>query len=112
MEARFRQILAAHPDLATFVGIHSEDERLPDGSREAVAEDIRQARRQRAAVEAIDPADLSPEVRFERDVELHNLGLELFGLEEQRQWEQRSTRDRRIGRSAVRPLCPRFRATR
>jgi uncharacterized protein (DUF885 family) len=91
VEAHFRRVVAAHPDLATFLGIHTEDERLPDGSREAVAEDIQQARGQLTAIEAIDPADLSPEVRFERDVELHNLRLELFRLEDQRQWEQRSS---------------------
>jgi uncharacterized protein (DUF885 family) len=33
---------------------------------------------------------LSAEVRFERDIETHNLRLELFDLEEQRLWERRS----------------------
>ncbi|MGH2511462.1 MAG: DUF885 domain-containing protein [Candidatus Limnocylindrales bacterium] len=91
VEANVRAFLARHPDAATFVGIHTEDERLPSGTREAVEDDIRQARAQLVAVEAIDPAELSAEVRFERDLELHNLRLELFGLEEQRQWELRST---------------------
>jgi uncharacterized protein (DUF885 family) len=34
---------------------------------------------------------LSAEVRFERDIELHNLRLELFDLVEHRLWERRST---------------------
>lgn len=34
---------------------------------------------------------MSAEVRFERDIELHNLRLELFDLEVQRIWERRST---------------------
>jgi uncharacterized protein (DUF885 family) len=34
---------------------------------------------------------MSAEVRFERDIELHNLRLELFDLEEQRLWARKST---------------------
>jgi uncharacterized protein (DUF885 family) len=91
VEARFRRILVGQPDLATFLGVHSEDDRLPNGSREAVEDRIRAEREQRSAIQQIDPAGLSPEVRFERDIELHNLALELFELEDQRQWERRSS---------------------
>ncbi len=44
-----------------------------------------------AAIEALDTTALSAEVRFERDIEMHNLRMELFDLEEQRLWERRST---------------------
>ena len=91
MEANFRRSIVAHPDAATFLGIHTEDQRLPDGTREAIEDQVAQARAHRGAIEALDPAGLSAEVRFERDIEVHNLGLELFDLEEQRLWERRST---------------------
>ncbi len=81
----------AHPDAATFLGIHTEDDRLPEGTREAIEEQVAQARGQQAAIVALDPAGLSAEVRFEREIELHNLRLELFDLEEQRLWARRST---------------------
>ena len=61
------------------------------GTREAVEEQISQTRSHLAAIEAIDPEGLSPDVRFERDVETHHLRLELFELEEHRVWERRST---------------------
>jgi uncharacterized protein (DUF885 family) len=91
VEANFRRSIVAHPDAATFLGIHTEDQRLPDGTREAIQDQVAQARAHRAAIEALDQAGLSAEVRFERDIEVHNLGLELFELEEQRLWERRST---------------------
>ena len=42
-------------------------------------------------ITTLDTDALSPEVRFERDIEIHNLQLELFDLEGQRLWERRST---------------------
>ena len=91
VEANFRRSVIAHPDAATFLGIHTEDHRLPDGTREAVLDQVGATRRHLSAVEAIDPAELSSEARFERDLEIHNLRLELFDLEEQRLWARRST---------------------
>ncbi len=44
VEANFRRSIIAHPDAATFLGIHTEDHRLPDGTREAVEEQVGQAR--------------------------------------------------------------------
>ena len=35
VEANFRRSIIAHPDAATFIGIHTEDHRLPNGSRDA-----------------------------------------------------------------------------
>ena len=81
----------AHPDAATFLGIHTEDHRLPNGTREAIEDQVAQARAHLATIEALDAGALSAEVRFERDIETHNLRLELFDLEEQRVWERRST---------------------
>ncbi len=91
VEARFRRLIKDHPELATYVGIHTEDHRLGDASRERVLEEIERDRAHLAAVEALDPAELSAEVRFERDLEVHNVRLELFDLEVHRVWERRST---------------------
>jgi len=91
VEANFRRSIIAHPDAATFIGIHTEDHRLPDGSRDAVEEQITQARAHLGVIEALDPAGLSPAVQFERDIETHSVRLELFDLEQHRVWAQRST---------------------
>jgi uncharacterized protein (DUF885 family) len=91
VEANFRTSVVAHPGAATFLGIHTEDHRMPDGTRGAIEEQAAQARAHLGRIEAFDPAGLSAEVRFERDIEAHNLRLELFDLEEQRLWERRST---------------------
>jgi uncharacterized protein (DUF885 family) len=91
VEARFRRVVHDHPDLATFVGIHTEDHRLADGSRDAVLGEIAADRAHSAAVEAIDPAGLSLEARFERELELHNLRRDLFDADVHRVWARRST---------------------
>jgi uncharacterized protein (DUF885 family) len=91
VEARFRRIVHDHPDLATFVGIHTEDHRLADGSRDAVLGEIAADRAHLTAIEAIDPVGLSPEARFERELELHNLRHDLFDADVHRVWERRST---------------------
>ena len=91
VEARFRRIVRDHPDLATFVGIHTEDHRLADGSRDAVLGEIAADRAHLASIERLDPAGLSDEARFERDLEIHNLRRDLFDADVQRVWERRST---------------------
>ena len=91
VEARFRRIVRDHPDLATFVGIHTEDHRLADGSRDAVLGEIAADRAHLASIERLDPAGLSDEARFERDLEIHNLRRDLFDADVQRIWERRST---------------------
>ena len=44
-----------------------------------------------AALEAMDPAGLSAEARFERELELHHVRLRIFRAETLRIWERRST---------------------
>ncbi len=91
VESRFRRIVRSDPVLATYVGIHTEDERLGDGSRDALLDELEAERRHLAAVEALDPAGLSADARVERDVEVHNLRREIFDVEVIRTWERRST---------------------
>jgi uncharacterized protein (DUF885 family) len=91
VETRFRRLVRNDPVLATASGIHTEDHRLGDGSRDAVLQEIAADRAHLAAVEAIDPAGLSAEGRLERDLEIHNLRRSLFEADVLRVWERRST---------------------
>ena len=91
VEARFRRVVRDNPTVATYLGIHSEDHRLGDGSRDAVLDELAAEKAHLAAVEALDDEALSPEARFERDLEVHNLRRSIFSTEEIRTWERRST---------------------
>ena len=91
IESDFRHTLKQHPILATYVGIHDSDDRLDDGTRDAVVQEIADSRRLQSAIEAIDPAGLSESVRLERELALHNVRRELFNAEVHRVWERRST---------------------
>jgi uncharacterized protein (DUF885 family) len=91
VEARFRRVVEAEPILATAVGIHNLDDRLADGSREAMLAELAAERAHLADVEALDEAGLSPEARFERDLELHNVRRSIFETDRVRRWERRST---------------------
>lgn len=89
VEARARRAFHTNPVLASYFGVHAEDSRLGDPSRDAVEAEIADERAHLAAVEALDPAGLSSAARFERDLEVHNLRLELFELDEVRAWQRR-----------------------
>jgi len=91
VEAHFRALVRQNPLLGTYLGIHTEDHRLGDGSRDAVLSDLEAERRHLAAIEALDDEGLSPEVRFERDLEVHNTRRSIFDTTEIRTWERRST---------------------
>jgi uncharacterized protein (DUF885 family) len=91
VEDNFRRLIEAHPIYATYLGIHDQDARLGDASRDAVEQDIADAKKLQSDLEAIDPAGLSESVRFERELALHNVRRELFDSEVHRVWERRST---------------------
>ncbi|HET9851822.1 MAG TPA: DUF885 domain-containing protein [Candidatus Limnocylindrales bacterium] len=99
VEARFRRVVEEEPTWATYLGIHAWDDRLPDPSRERILGDAVQDRAHVVALEALDPAGLSPEARFERDLELHQVRLRIFRAETLRIWERRSTGTSSIGDS-------------
>ncbi|HTC85297.1 MAG TPA: DUF885 domain-containing protein [Candidatus Acidoferrum sp.] len=97
VEARFRRLLRTSPIFATYMGIHTEDERLGDGSREALLQDLADERAHLDAIEALDSAALSPEAAFERELEIHNLRRVIFDADIHRVWERRSTAMDSIG---------------
>ena len=90
VEGRFRRLLRDNPVAATYFGIHDYDDELGDGGRETVLNEIAADRADLATIEALDPAGLSAAVRFERDLELHNINRSLFEADELRIWERRS----------------------
>jgi uncharacterized protein (DUF885 family) len=90
VEARFRRLIRDNPVVGTFVGIHTEDSRLGDGSRDAVLGELEADKRHLAAVESLDPDGLSESARLERDLELHNLRRSIFDTDTLRFWERRS----------------------
>jgi uncharacterized protein (DUF885 family) len=106
VEARFRRVVESEPTYATHLGIHAWDDRLADSSREQVLHDIAADRAHLATIEALDPDALSPEARFERDLELHHVRLSLYRAETVRTWERRSTGASALG-DALFPLFTR-----
>ena len=91
VETRFRRIIADNPLIGTYLGIHTEDHRLGDGTRDAVLAELAADKAHLAAIEALDDDGLSSEARLERDLELHNVRREIFDTEVVRTWERRST---------------------
>jgi uncharacterized protein (DUF885 family) len=91
VEAEFRRTIQNHPVLATYLGIHDDDGLLDDATRDAVTQEIADAKKFERELEAIDPAGLSDGVRLERELALHNVRRELFDAEVHRVWERRST---------------------
>ena len=106
VEERFKRRVEEEPTWATYLGIHAWDDRLPDPSRERMLADIEADRAYVATIEAIDDAGLSPEARFERDLELHHTRLRLFRANDIRIWERRSNAAAAIG-DALFPLFTR-----
>jgi uncharacterized protein (DUF885 family) len=90
VESRFVRFVRDNPVHATSLGLHQDDDLLGDGSREAVLAELSADRDHLAAIEAIDPAGLSDEARFERELELHNVRRAIFDADVLRIWERRS----------------------
>ena len=90
VEARFERLVRDNPVLGTALGLHRDDDLLGDGSREALVSELAADREHLSQVEALEPAELSAEARFERDLELHNVRRSIFDADVLRIWERRS----------------------
>jgi uncharacterized protein (DUF885 family) len=88
---RFEDVMRRFPVFATYVGLHEHDDRLADGTRDAVEQDIADARRYVAQLEQIEPAELSPANLVERDLALQATHRQLFDDEVHRLWERRAS---------------------
>jgi uncharacterized protein (DUF885 family) len=106
VEARFRRRVEEEPAWATFLGIHAWDDRLPDPSRERALADLEAERAHVGRLEAMDPAGLSTEASFERELELHHVRLRIFRADRLRIWERRSNGASALG-DALFPLFAR-----
>jgi len=91
VEERFRRVIRDNPIVGTYLGIHTEDERLGVATRDAILAELAADKVHLAAVEALDPAGLSASARLERDLEIHNIRRSNFDTEVVRTWERRST---------------------
>jgi uncharacterized protein (DUF885 family) len=91
VEERFRRVIRDNPIVGTYLGIHTEDERLGVATRDAVLAELAADKVHLAAIEALEPAELSASARLERDLEIHNIRRSNFDAEVVRTWERRST---------------------
>jgi uncharacterized protein (DUF885 family) len=91
VETRFRRIVRDNPVIGTYLGLHTDDDRLGDASRDKVLDELDQDKKHLSAVEALDEQALSPEARLERELEMHNVKRSIFDTEVVRTWERRST---------------------
>ena len=91
VEERFVRLVRDNPVFGTAIGLHRDDDLLGDGSRDQILAELADERAHLATIEALEPAGLSSDVRFERDLEIHNLRRTIFDTDELRIWERRST---------------------
>ncbi|MBA2556982.1 MAG: DUF885 domain-containing protein [Chloroflexi bacterium] len=97
VQGRFERLVRDYPIFATYLGIHTEDHRLANGTRDAVEQGIKDDRAFLAAVEALDTTELSEGTRFERELALHAVRRSLFDDEEHRTWERRTSAMDEVG---------------
>ncbi len=90
VEDRFRSLVRERPVLATGLGLHTDDDLLGDGSREAVLARLEADKAYLTEIDGLDDAGLSREAAFERDIERHNVTRAIFDAERLRIWERRS----------------------
>ena len=90
VESHFVRLVRDNPVLGTALGLHQDDDLFGDGSREAVLTDLAAEQAHLAEIEGLDPAGLSAEAAFERDLEIHNVRRSVFETDRLRLWERRS----------------------
>src|SRR5258706_11862209 len=59
VEERFRRVIRDNPIVGTYLGIHTEDERLGVATRDSILAELAADKGHLAAVEALDPAGVS-----------------------------------------------------
>ena len=94
---RFNALMARNPVYASFLGLHEHDGELGDASREAFVADVQATRDYQRALEAIDPATLSPYHSVERELALFATRREIFDADVHGVWERRASATDEIG---------------
>jgi uncharacterized protein (DUF885 family) len=96
VQDRFDRLMDREPVWATFLGIHKDDERLGDASRQGREAAIAETRGFIERLEKLD-GDLDPATAFERELALHAARRTLFDDEVHRVWDQRANAMDEIG---------------
>ncbi len=94
---RFYGIVERHPVFATYLGLHDHDDRLGDGSRDAVQGEIDAARTFLSRLESISASDLSPYWALERELAQFSTRRQVFDDDVHRVWERRVSATDEIG---------------
>jgi uncharacterized protein (DUF885 family) len=94
---RFGAVMQRAPVFATYLGVHEHDHELGDGGAEAILADIAAGREFVSRLEAIDPADLAPYWRTEREIALMATRRQVFDADVHRVWERRVNATDEIG---------------
>ena len=102
----FRDRMRLEPAVASFVGVHEHDGRLPSASREAIDEHVDFWRAARSEMDRFSADDLTPSHALDRDLLVHEARLALNELTERRTWAGRSNAAEEIG-DALFPLFTR-----
>jgi len=102
----FRDRMRLEPALASFVGVHEHDGRLPSASHEAIEERVDFWRAAMSEMDRFSADDLAPFHALDRDLLVHEARLALHELTERRTWAGRSNAAEEIG-DALFPLFTR-----
>jgi len=94
---RFYGVVERHPVFATYLGIHDHDDKLGDGSREAVQGEIDEARAFLGRLESVPVGELSPYWALERELAQFSTRRHLFDDDVHRVWERRVSATDEIG---------------
>ncbi len=86
-EAALDDVLALHPVVATELGDHRFDDRLPDGRPEALERERRTLEAHLRELEGLDPDALQPDDRVDAEILRSTLGGRLYELEALREHE-------------------------
>ncbi|TAK12000.1 MAG: DUF885 domain-containing protein [Acidobacteria bacterium] len=74
------------PSSATYLGVHTYDDRLEDFSRDAIAAHVNAARAFRARLDALDPAALTLDARLDREFLQGQMDATVIQLDVVRSW--------------------------
>lgn len=105
-EKIFENLIERNPTLATHLGKHEYDHKLPDITTEKYLEDIELAEDWLGEIKEFEDEELNEENRFAKKLGIYILELRLFSLKELEQWRRAPTAPPSIG-SAIFPLLKR-----
>ncbi|MBS3790160.1 MAG: DUF885 domain-containing protein [Candidatus Thermoplasmatota archaeon] len=100
-EEIFETFIERNPTMATHLGIHEHDHRLPEVTREKFVEDIELMEDWLEELKDFDQKELDRENKIAKKLGLHIFELRLFSMKELRQWEQAPNAPNLIGSSLL-----------